>query len=67
VRVSRMVASRAGAIRPTANAQSAAYRIFPVARPGSLAAAYVIGIPTDGLSDCRVPTVLHAPGADTRP
>ena len=31
------------------------HRIFCAARPASFAAAYVIGIPTDDLFDCRVP------------
>jgi len=35
--------------------------------PGSFGAAYVIGIATDGLFGCRVPTVPHAAGRDTRP
>ena len=36
------------------------HRIFCAARPASFAAAYVIGIPTDDLFDCRVPNGSRA-------
>jgi len=63
---------RAGvAIRPAVSAQNVA--ASPViefsarARPGSFAAAYVIGIPTDGLFGARVPIGSARPRWDTRP
>jgi hypothetical protein len=38
------------------------HRIFRAARPGSFAAPYVIGIPTDGLFGARVPSGSARPG-----
>src|SRR5258705_5914016 len=55
-----MVASRAGAIRRQlalgTPLHHTCHQIFGAAHPGSFAAVYVIGIPTDGLFDCRVPS-----------
>lgn len=62
VRVARMVASRVGTAiqRPETPLHHTRHRIFCAARPASFAAAYVIGIPTDDLFDCRVPNGSRA-------
>jgi len=64
-----MVASRAGAAiqRPETLLHHHPSQIFRAVHPGSFGAAYVIGIATDGLFGCRVPTVPHAAGRDSRP
>jgi hypothetical protein len=69
MRAARMVAA-ARASHSTGNQRSGRRCIIPssnfrAARPGTFAAAYVIGIPTDGLFGARVPTGSGCAGWET--